>query len=271
MLIIAIVLVFCSILLAGYGCAALVLRDERRIVVQLAFSFLNGTCLFGYVLICCRYLLDWQGAMVLSSSLLSGFGFLLLRLASRHDSTEPLSQDRLEIGLKASQAVLLCLVLVALALLSWLIWTNDAITNASRTSAETRFYHGGFAASMARGNFPPVNPMEPDHPLYYRWAYHGLAATISNIIGRDTPIAMGIVNVWLLVVLFAGVMALVLRREYSWSQGMMAATIALFGGTGSWLVQSQWGHTWAHEICSQAVPSLTCSRAIRPRYLASLC
>ncbi|MFL5733740.1 MAG: hypothetical protein ACJ78Q_11110 [Chloroflexia bacterium] len=229
-MIIWLLLLLANISIFGYLVACFFLKQEDRLIVTLPFGLLVSTCLYGYALVIFRYIFDWPGAVLASNLLLLAISLTLLWL-----QWTDLLMLRPRLGVSASTACVLALLLVTVGLVTWMEWINDVLPNASETTAEVRFWHGGFSSSIARGNFPLHDTMEPEYQLFYRWTYHSNTAALSRISGLDTPFTMGLLNVWSMLLVFAGFMALLYRQQYKGRQALVGAMVFVFAGTASWI------------------------------------
>ena len=117
------------------------------------------------------------GSALLVAGVLCALGALALR---RLPTPEPRRDNRLTIAGVA--------VAGGLAYLSALaFWAEGSV---GRADAGTLYMHSGLVAGIARGNFPVVNPFEPDYPLQYRVALHTLGAGAVDLLDVLTPAVM---------------------------------------------------------------------------------
>ena len=117
------------------------------------------------------------GSALLVAGVLCALGALALR---RLPTPEPRRDHRLAVAGVA--------VASGLAYLSALaFWAEGSV---GRADAGTLYMHSGLVAGIARGNFPVVNPFEPDYPLQYRVALHTLGAGAVDLLDVLTPAVM---------------------------------------------------------------------------------
>ncbi len=76
------------------------------------------------------------------------------------------------------------LVVAALAYLSALAFWFEG--TAGRADVGALYFHSGLATGIARGNFPVINPFEPDFALKYRVTLHTLAAGVIDLLDAQT-------------------------------------------------------------------------------------
>ena len=80
------------------------------------------------------------------------------------------------------------LVVAALAYLSALAFWFEG--TAGGGDVATLYLHSGLATGIARGNFPVINPFEPDFALQYRVTLHTLAAGVIDLLDAPTRAVM---------------------------------------------------------------------------------
>lgn len=117
------------------------------------------------------------GSALLVAGVLCALGALALR---RLPAPEPRRDDRLTIA-----GVPVAGMLAYLSALAF--WAEGTL---GRADAGTLYMHSGLVAGIARGNFPVVNPFEPDYALQYRVALHTLGAGAVDLLDVLTPAVM---------------------------------------------------------------------------------
>lgn len=103
---------------------------------------------------------------------------------------------------------------------------------------ETMTIHLPLVASIQRGNFPPVDLREPNHPFEYHWGQHLLAAGIAQIAGVQSWLALFFSNALLAGLAFLLAYSIA-RREVGRFGAAIAGVMATVGGTLNWLSASQ--------------------------------
>lgn len=250
------ILIVPNLIISAYLFASCFMKQEDRLVVTLPFGLLIATCLYGYAITLNRYLVDWFWALMLANLELFILSF---GLAWFHLPT--LRQFRPRLGFKFNQSGLdrVCLISLVLVILGVLVgqgWNNRVILRASGGATEANLWHGGIIATMARGAFPPVNPLEPDYLLNYRWTYHSQVAALNNLLGGDVIVSAGVFNLWFILLLFGGTIALLYRYKHNLGQALGGGAVLLLASTASWLVDgSEEASFW-----SQLIPLSTTHR-----------
>ena len=133
-------------------------------------------------------------------------------------------------GRLAVAGVAVLSVLVYLSALAF--WAEGTV---GRADVGTMYLHSGLVAGIARGNFPVVNPFEPDFDLQYRVTLHTLGAGAVDLLDVLTPSVMphlvASVAVVLVLTLYG---ALAGRLTSAWALG--GAAVAYAWGPLYWLV-----------------------------------
>lgn len=219
--------------LCGYLLAFCFMKDENRLVIMLPFGLLGSTCLYGYGSIVNQYLLNLDISIAVANVELLAF-CLVINWKQR----VTLLNFRPELGFRIKSnniepLIWIGVLLLTLGGLTWFNWDNYVTR---QTITEARAWHEGLSSSLARGNFPPVNILEPDYPLVYRWTYHSQNAALIRLLGIDPSVATGAFNVWLMEVLFGGLLALLYRQGYTLVEATWGSALFLFANTFSWLL-----------------------------------
>ncbi len=121
------------------------------------------------------------------------------------------------------------LVLVALHALSMSQYAHSGVAR------ENLFFHSAVTGQIALDGYPPRNPLEPDHPFVYRYAYHVLGALVQGALDIPPPRALALVNVFSMTGAAALLMAIGLRFFRSWKLGLLSAIVFVYGGSLEWL------------------------------------
>lgn len=117
------------------------------------------------------------GNALLAAGVLCALGALALR---RLPAGNPRSDNPLTIAGAIVSAALVYVSALA-------FWAEGTV---GRADAGTLYMHSGLAAGIARGNFPVVNPFEPDFALQYRVTLHTLGAGAVDLLDVLTPAVM---------------------------------------------------------------------------------
>ena len=117
------------------------------------------------------------GSALLVAGVLCALGALALR---RLPAPAPRRDHRPAVAGVAAASLLAYLSALA-------FWAEGSV---GRADAGTLYMHSGLVAGIARGNFPVVNPFEPDYPLQYRVAMHTLGAGAVDLLDVLTPAVM---------------------------------------------------------------------------------
>ena len=117
------------------------------------------------------------GNALLMAGVVCALGALALR---RLPAPEPRQDDRLTVA----GVMVVCLLVYVSALA---FWAEGAV---GRADAGTLYMHSGLVAGIARGNFPVINPFEPDFDLQYRVTLHTLGAGAVDLLDVLTPAVM---------------------------------------------------------------------------------
>ena len=121
------------------------------------------------------------------------------------------------------------LALVALHALSMSHYAHSGVAR------ENLFFHSAVAGQIALDGYPPRNPLEPDYPFVYRYAYHVLGALVQGALDIAPPRALALVNVFSLTGAASLLMAIGMRYFRSWKLGLLSAIIFVYGGSLEWL------------------------------------
>lgn len=196
----------------GYRVAATALAAPSRLS-RAALGSGIGLVALGLPLLWLPRVMPVGGALLLAGGLCALGAVVLWRLPA----PRPRPDDRLAVG---GLAVLSGLVyLSALA-----FWAEGTV---GRADAGTLYMHSGLVAGIARGNFPVVNPFEPEFDLQYRVTLHTLGAGAVDLLDVLTPAVMphlvASVAVVLALTLYG---ALACRLGAGWALGGAGAAYA---------------------------------------------
>ena len=130
---------------------------------------------------------------------------------------------------RAVAALLGVCVLAYLAALAF--WYEGAF---GRADVATLYLHSGLVTSIERGNFPVVNPMEPDDLLQYRVTLHTLAAGVTDLLQVPTRDVMPHV-IGTIAAVAVATAAGALRRGLTAPWAIGGAAVAFAWGPLYWL------------------------------------
>ncbi len=154
------------------------------------------------------------GDALLVSGACCALGLLALR---RRTVPAPRREGRLAAAGLAAVSALACVSALA-------FWVEGT---AGRADVGTLYMHSGLAAGIARGNFPVINPFEPDFALQYRVTMHTLAAGAVDLLDARTPQVMPfVVPALALALVWTLYGALVRVVGAGWALGAAAAAYA---------------------------------------------
>ena len=204
----------------GYRVAAIVLAAPSRLS-RAALGSGIGLTVLGLPLLWLPRVMP-AGNALLMAGVFCALGALALR---RLPAPEPRQSDPFAV---AGVAVTSLLVYVsALA-----FWAEGTV---GRADVGTLYMHSGLVAGIARGNFPVVNPFEPDFDLQYRVTLHTLGAGAVDLLDVLTPAVMphlvAAVALVLVLTLFG---ALASHLGPGWALG--GAAVAYAWGPLYWLI-----------------------------------
>lgn len=204
----------------GYRVAATVLAAPSRLA-RAALGSGVGLIALGLPLLWLPRVLSAGGALVAAGGLCALGAAALHRLPA----ARPRPDKRLALG---GVAVLSALVyLSALA-----FWAEGSV---GRADVGTLYMHSGLVAGIARGNFPVVNPFEPEFDLQYRVTLHTLGAGAVDLLDVLTPAVMPHLVASMAVVLVLTLYgALSSRLSSGWALG--GAAVAYAWGPLYWML-----------------------------------
>ena len=99
----------------------------------------------------------------------------------------------------------------------------------------TLYLHSGLVATIGRGNFPVVNPFEPDYLMTYRFSVHTLAAAAQHLLNAEVPKLLPHFMGALAVGLFLGTFGIVARVTRSFGAGIFTGLLVWAWGPLYWL------------------------------------
>ena len=217
---------FPSFVLVGSTCIAVVC-GERRPIVLLSIGGMVGLVATGIVLSWLALLFGIAVATWLTFILLTSGGLA----AAVYWWRSRLLKDETEVSWKY---VVLTLVLAAhfglVAAVSW----QSAV--GAGGVPDSLYAHSAFAASISRGNFPVVNPYQPDQLLTYRLTYHLLGAFVIRLTGQPAPEVLAWLTGVLFVFLFLGANGMGRAARLGSWRTLLAAVLFLT------VSRAQWAH-----------------------------
>ena len=216
----ALILCFAAAGTLGYRVAATALAAPSRLS-RAALGSGVGLVALGLPLLWLPRVMSVGSALLLAGALCAVGAVALRRLPM----PAPRSDNRLAI---AGVVVLSTLIYLS----AQAFWAEGTV---GRADAGTLYMHSGLVAGISRGNFPVVNPFEPDFALQYRVTLHTLGAGAVDLLDVLTPAVMphliASVAVVLMLTLYG---ALACRIGSGWALG--GAAVAYAWGPLYWLL-----------------------------------
>lgn len=208
----------------GLPLGRLVLRDETRFAVLLAYGILAGQVLQTVALVFIWSYAPLGVGLYLVTGLSLVAGFFLWTWCRR--SLPPLPNW----GLGRLDSVMVATVIALLAFLGDRTFTVAY----SAWDGEAVFWRSGVTGWMSRGLFPPTNPLELSDQLHYRFGLNLLAAALMSSSGElatvSTAFTIGLLLA-LMVLAFTGASCRVLGTT---RPGLVAALLAAMAGSLLW-------------------------------------
>ena len=126
----------------------------------------------------------------------------------------------------------LALLLASAAIGAYVAWHASTFGGSSE---ENLYFHSTIAGVLARGDYPPIHPLEPDFQLVYRLGFHMLAAAIQIVSGVHIAAAMAVAVVLSVTLATWLVYALAIRAGAGpWPAKLTAAAFVL-ASPANWL------------------------------------
>ncbi len=173
----------------------------------------------------------WFGRSIPYLAIIAGLAALLgaLWVGARQIATEPVPPWTWSLDAQAT------LALTALGLLSatgaYALWSASIWGGISH---ENLFQHTGLVSMLINEPQELRHPLEPDHPLSYRLAYHYVAAAVARIGGLPAATALAGLTATA-AALGALTMCAAVARHASVAAGLLAGTAYAAGGSISWI------------------------------------
>lgn len=111
-------------------------------------------------------------------------------------------------------------------------WTEATV---GRADVGSLYLHSALVSGISRGNFPVVNPFEPDYHLQYRVAMHTLAAGMVDLVGAHTRDVMPHLVAGIAVTLVATMYG-ALRTTVNAAWALAGAVVAYSWGPLYWVL-----------------------------------
>jgi hypothetical protein len=155
---------------------------------------------------------------------------LVIRLVLNKDPK--VQQPTQPINARLTTLILLLSIAIWVYISSLAFWFEGS---AGGADVATLYLHSGLVATISRGNFPVINPFEPDHMMTYRFSTHTLAAATQHLmnakVGTVLPHFLGM----LAVSLVFGVFGIVARLTRSLNTGIFTGLLVWGWGPLYWL------------------------------------
>ena len=214
-----------------WSAAAIVRRllGERSPLIVLGLAILVATVFQGFTLLWLPILLPagWSSVAAAAGLVALATGIRRLIPAPAPAAKQPQFPGIGPVGLAVAAGVSVCIYISALAF--WLEGT------AGGADVATEYLHSGLVATIGRGNFPVVNPFEPDFFMTYRFSVHTLASATQNLLGIDVPTLLPHFLGALGVGLFLGTLGVVARLTRNLKAGIFAGLLLWAWGPLYWL------------------------------------
>ncbi len=217
---------------AGLWSAAAIVRrllGEPGPLIVFGLAILVATVFQGFALLWLPMLLPTGWSSVVAAAGLVALAIAIQRLipASALPVTQPTSPGIGPGGFAVIVGVSVCIYISALA-----FWFEGT---AGGADVATEYLHSGLVATIGRGNFPVVNPFEPDFFMTYRFSVHTLASATQNLLGIDVPTLIPHFLGALSVGLFLGTLSVVARLTRNLKAGIIAGLLLWGWGPLYWL------------------------------------
>ena len=214
-----------SFVLVGSACIA-VLCNERRPLVVLCLGGMVGLIVTGIALSWLALLFGIAAATWITLVLLLSGGLA----AAVYWWRSGLLQAEQTVSWKY---VALLLVLAAhMGLVAAVFWQFLVGVDGHQ---DVLLAHSAYAASIARGNFPVMNPYQPDQLLTYRLTYHVIGAFVTRLMGQTAPEALTGLTGALIAFLFLGAVGLGLAARLGPRRTLLAAALFMTVSNLRWL------------------------------------
>jgi hypothetical protein len=217
---------------AGLWSAAAIVRrllGESNPLIVFGLAIMVATVFQGFGLLWLPMLLPagWSSAVAAAS--LVALAFAIRRLVPTWSPVAERQQSLAigPVGLAVIAGVSICIYISALA-----FWFEGT---AGGADVATEYLHSGLVATIGRGNFPVVNPFEPDFFMTYRFSVHTLASATQNLLGIDVPTVLPHFLGALGVGLFLGTLGVVARLTRNLNAGIFAGLLLWGWGPLYWL------------------------------------
>lgn len=204
----------------GYRVASTVLCAPSRLSRAL-LGFGLGIMGLGIPMLWLPRVLSAGGALLAAAGMCA-CGVAVL---SRQRAPVPRRDDWLTIA----GAIVVGLLVYVSALAFWMEAT------VGRADVGSLYLHSALVSGISRGNFPVLNPFEPDHHLQYRVAMHTLAAGVVDLIGAHTKDVMPHLVAGMAVMLVASVYG-ALRMAVNAGWALVGAVVTYAWGPLYWIL-----------------------------------
>ncbi len=202
---------------------------ERSPVIAFGLAILTATIFQAFALLWLPRLLPVGWASLITAVVLLAVA-TAVRLRRRNAS----AQGQPDCGPHAGPLTIAVLVGVSIwiyisALAFWFEGT------AGGADVATLYLHSGLVATIGRGNFPVVNPFEPDYLMTYRFSAHTLAAAAQQLFNANVPSVLPHFMGTLSVGLFLSTLGIVARLTRSLGVGIFTGLLVWAWGPLYWL------------------------------------
>lgn len=205
------------------------LLRERSLVITLGLAILIATVFQGFALLWLPLLLPvgWSSAAAAMILVAAALGIQRLAPGPFTPETPPTALGAGPVSLAIIAGLSISIYISALA-----FWFEGT---AGGADVATLYLHSGLVAAIGRGNFPVVNPFEPDYLMTYRFSVHTLAAAAGHLLSAGAPTLLPHFMGALGVGLFLAAMGVVARITRSLATGIFAGFLLWAWGPLYWL------------------------------------
>ena len=203
-----------------------ILCNERRPLVLLSLGGPVGLVMTGIVLAWLALLVGIAAAVWVTLIFLvsGGLAALVYWRRLRLLRGEPLVTRR--------YVVVLCVLAIHFGVVGAVSWQHSV---GAGSVAYTLHADSALTTTIARGNFPVVNPYQPDYLLAFHLAYHLLGAFVTRLADQSAPQALTWLNAALFAFLYLGAVGLGQAARLGAWRTLLAATLTMAIGAPYWV------------------------------------
>ncbi len=215
-----------AVVAGGWVLLATSSRAERRWSVAFPLAFAVGLSVWIVAASILGLLVPFRIAVLVSLGALAAVGTVgAARHVARHGR-------ELSLTLRPRLDGPLVLLLAVAAIGSYVAWHAATFGGISE---ENLFFHSTIAGVLARGDYPPSHPLEPDFQLAYRLGFHMLAAAIQIVSGVHIAVAMAVSVVLSVTLATWLVYAMAIRNGVAPWPAKLAGAAFLLASPANWV------------------------------------